>query len=107
MSKINPYLFVKNGKQLIKLYKELFGAILLQRLPFEREMGVNMGFPEDYNYENSTMHAELDIDGAKVMLSENTMGKTGSGNVMIDIEVDSKEKIDEIDEKLKKRNFRS
>ena len=39
MAKINPYLLVKNGKESIELYKELFGAKELRRLPFTKEMG--------------------------------------------------------------------
>jgi PhnB protein len=105
MTKTIPYLLVKNGKESIELYKDLFGANQLVHMPFEKEMGKNMGFPDDYDYENSTMHAEIEIGGAKVMLSENIMGRKGSGNVMIYLELDSKEEIDEIYEKIKKKEF--
>ena len=73
---------VKNGKEAIELYKELFGAKVVEQIPFSKEMGgEHFGFPDDFDYENSTMHAVLDIGGAVVMLSDNPMGKSGSGNV--------------------------
>ena len=102
MVKINPYLMVKNGKESIKLYKELFGAKLLLHLPFQKEMG--MGFPDDFDYENSTMHSILEIGDAKIMLSDNAMNKNPSGNVQIFIDLDSKKDIDEIYEKVKKKH---
>ena len=61
MITINPYLMVKNGQEAIELYKELFGAKLVDRMPFEKEAGAFFGFPDDYDYENSTMHAVLDL----------------------------------------------
>lgn len=105
MAKINPYIVVQKSTDAIKLYEDLFGAKIVVHMPFEKEMGAQMGLPEDYDYGNSTMHAELDISGAKLMLSDNTMGKTGSGNVMIYVEVDSKDAIDDIYEKIKKKEF--
>ena len=67
MAKINPYLMVENGKEAIELYKELFGAKLVEHTPFEKEAGAHFGFPDDYDYENSTMHAILDINGAVII----------------------------------------
>ncbi|MHA1915394.1 MAG: VOC family protein [Promethearchaeota archaeon] len=106
MVTINPYLMVKNGKKSIELYKDLFGAKVVDQMPFSKEMGgESFGFPDDFDYENSTMHAVLDIEGATIMLSDNPMGKTGSGNVQVLITLDSKEKIDKIYEKVQKHKF--
>ncbi|MHA2131747.1 MAG: VOC family protein [Promethearchaeota archaeon] len=106
MVKINPYLMVKNGKESIELYKYLFGAKVMEHMPFSKEMGgESFGFPEDFDYENSTMHAVLDIDGATIMLSDNPMGKSGSGNVQALITVDSKEAIEEINKKVLEKKF--
>jgi uncharacterized glyoxalase superfamily protein PhnB len=106
MAKINPYLMVENGKEAIELYKDLFGAKLVEHTPFSKKMGgEHFGFPDDFDYENSTMHAILDIKGAVIMLSDNPMGKTGSGNVQILITLDSKEEIDKIHEKVHKKKF--
>jgi PhnB protein len=102
---INPYLLVKNGLESIELYKELFGAKVVQHMPFTKEMGAQMGFPDDLDYENSTMHAELDIDGATVMLSDNPMNKQGSGNVQVYVEFKSKEDLDKLHEKVQKKKF--
>ena len=43
------------------------------------------------------MHAKLDIKGAVIMLSDNALGKSGSGNVQVLITVDSKEEIEKIE----------
>ena len=106
MVKTIPYILTQNGKESIELYRDLFGAKEIRRLPFNKEMGPQMGLPDDFNYENSTMHAEIEIGGAKVMLSDNNMGKAGSGNVMIYLELDSQEKIEAINEKVKKKKFK-
>ena len=105
MAKINPYLMVENGKEAIELYKELFGAKLVEHTPFEKEAGAHFGFPDDYDYENSTMHAILDINGAVIMLSDNALGKSGSGNVQVLMNLDSKEEIDKINEKVQNKKF--
>jgi PhnB protein len=105
MVKINPYLMVENGRGAIELYKDLFGAKLLEHSPFEKEAGAHFGFPDDYDYEKSTMHAVLDIKGAIIMLSDNALGKSGSGNVQVLLTLDSKEDIDKINEKVQKKNF--
>jgi PhnB protein len=96
---------VENGKEAIELYKELFGAKLLEHTPFAEEAGAYFGFPDDFNYKNSTMHAVLDINGAVIMLSDNALGKTGSGNVQIVMNLDSKEEIDKINEEIQNKKF--
>jgi PhnB protein len=105
MVKINPYLMVKNGKEAIELYKDLFGAKVVDHQPFAESAAEFFGFPENYDYENSTMHAVLDIEGAVVMLSDNPMGKQGSGNVQVLITFDNKEDLVKINEKVQKKKF--
>jgi PhnB protein len=105
MVKINPYLLVKNGKESIKLYEELFGAKQIEHMPFTKEVGTQFGFSDDFDYENSTMHAELEIGGATFMLSDNPMNNVGSGNVQIFMELDSKDELDAIHEKVQKKKF--
>ena len=103
--KINPYLLVKNGKEAIELYKDLFGAKIVEHMPFQKEIGAQFGFPEDFDYENSTMHAVLDVGGDVIMLSDNPMNKVGSGNVQVLMTLDSKEELDKIHEKIQKKKF--
>jgi len=105
MVKINPYLMVANGKEAIELYKDLFGAKLVDHTPFAKEAAEYFGFPDDFNYDNSTMHAVLDIRGAVVMLSDNPMGKSGSGNVQVLITFEAKDELDKINEKILKKKF--
>ena len=77
MVKISPYLMVKNGQKAIELYKDLFGVKLVEHTLFPKESGSFFGFPDDFKYENSTLHAILDIKGDILMLSDNTIGKIG------------------------------
>jgi len=105
MAKTNPYIMVENGKAAIELYKDLFDAKLLEHSPFEKEGGASFDFPDDNNYENSTMYAVLDIKGAIIMLSDNTFRKSGSGNVQVMLTLDSKEDIDRINEKVQIKKF--
>jgi PhnB protein len=104
--KANPYLLVKNGKVAIELYKELFGAKLIDQMPFTEEMGKQSGFPKDFDYANSTMHAVLDIGGAEFMLADNTIGAPGSGNVEIVLHLDNKKQIETIYDKAKTKKFK-
>ncbi|MBY9021156.1 MAG: glyoxalase/bleomycin resistance/extradiol dioxygenase family protein [Candidatus Lokiarchaeota archaeon] len=96
---------VANGKEAIELYKDLFGAKLVDHTPFAKEAAEYFGFPDDFNYDNSTMHAVLDIRGAVVMLSDNPMGKSGSGNVQVLITFEAKDELDKINEKILKKKF--
>lgn len=106
MTKAIPYLLVKSGKKAIKLYEYLFGAKLIEHQPFNKEISKEFGLPEDFDYENSTMHAKLDIDGALVYLADNMMGLPSPGNVEITLDLENKDQIDQIYEKVKKKDFK-
>jgi len=104
--KANPYLLVKNGRATIELYEDLFGAKLIDHMPLSKEMGKGFGLPEDFNYDNSTMHAVLDIGGAEIMLADNFMGLPGGGNVEIVLHLDSKKQLEAIYNKAKIKKFK-
>ncbi|MFW9950028.1 MAG: VOC family protein [Candidatus Thorarchaeota archaeon] len=106
MVKSNPFLLVKNGKVAVELYKELFGAKLISHMPFTKEMSKEFGFPKDFDYENSTMHAVLDIEGAEIMLADNTGGVLGGGNVEIVLHLDNKKQLEKIYNKAKEKKFK-
>ncbi|MFW9878714.1 MAG: VOC family protein [Candidatus Thorarchaeota archaeon] len=104
MVKAIPYLLVKNGKKAIEIYKDLFDAKLIEHQPFSKEVGKEFGMPDDFDYENSTMHAKLDIGGAEVYLADNVMQRGNSpGIVEITLDLDTKEQIDKIYEKVKEK----
>ncbi|MBN2154469.1 MAG: hypothetical protein JW776_00310 [Candidatus Lokiarchaeota archaeon] len=106
MAKTIPYLVMKGvggAKKAIKLYKSVFGAKLIDTMKYNEKIGKQMGFPDDFDYENSTMHAEIEIDGAPIYLADDTSGfgdektpRRSFGKVEIMLSVDSKEKFDEI-----------
>ncbi|KKK46392.1 hypothetical protein LCGC14_1197860 [marine sediment metagenome] len=104
MARAIPYLLVKNGRKTIELYENMFDAKLISHQPFTKEMGQKFGFPDDFDYENSTIHAVLEIHGATIYLADNAMGPgfNGSGNVEITLDLDSKELTEKIYEKAKK-----
>jgi PhnB protein len=111
MANTVPYLIIKGGaKKAIKLYKSIFGAEIISHMPYDKKMGKEMGFPEDFDYENSTMHAHIEIDGAPIYLADDLAGfgdekvpRRGTGRVEIMLDVDSKNKFDKIWEKASKR----
>ena len=105
MVRVIPYLTVKNGKKAIELYKVIFNAKLLDHRPVAKEEGANFNLPEDFDYENSTMHAELEIGGSHVYLSDN-MGphiEPSGQRIEILLELDTKEEIEAIYNKAKER----
>ncbi|TXT60407.1 MAG: hypothetical protein BAJALOKI2v1_110067 [Promethearchaeota archaeon] len=93
---IIPYLLVSNGKEAISLYKRIFNAKLIEHRPLTLEMGKSMGFPEDFDYENSTMHAVMEIGGAKLYLADNNQNTKDYGHVEITLELDTKDQINDI-----------
>ena len=102
MVKAIPYLLVNNGKKAIEIYKDLFEAKLIEHQPFSMEVGKEFGMPDDFDYENSTMHAKLEISGAEVYLADNVMQRgTAPGIVEITSDLDNKEQIDKIYKKVK------
>ena len=106
MVKSIPYLLVPNGKRAIKLYEDVFGAKLLSSQAFSPEMGKFMGFPDDFDYENSTMHAILDIRGAQVFLTDGAFGHPAEGRVEVVLDLDSIKQGEEIWAKVKSKKFK-
>ena len=107
MTKIIPYLQVKNGKKAIDHYKVLFNAELIDHQPFSKEIGTEFGFPKNFDYENSTMHAELKIEDAFFYLSDNPdQPHELTSNVEIVLDLDSKGKIDVIYSKAQKMGLK-
>ncbi len=109
MAQTIPYLIIKGGaKKAIKLYKSIFNAKLISHMPFDKNIGKEWGFPKDFDYESSTMHAHIEIDGAPIYLSDDlSYGdekiRRGVGRVDIMLGIDSKERFDEIWNKVKNR----
>ncbi|MFX0019610.1 MAG: VOC family protein [Promethearchaeota archaeon] len=106
MVKAIPYLLVKNGKEAIKVYEDLFGAKLTSHESFSPEIGKEFGFPDDFDYDNSTMHAKLEIDGAEIYLADNFMRYPGSGNVEVTLDLDSEEQMNTIYNKVKEKGYK-
>ena len=98
--KITPYISVPNAKKTIKVYEKLFGATLIDHMPFDKDIGASMGLPEGFDYENSTMHAVLDFKGSEVYISD-SMGEKRSGPVEIVLDFESREEIEAVWNRVK------
>ena len=101
--KIVPYITVSDARKTIEVYKDLFGATLVEHMPFTKEVGQGFGFPEDFDYENSTMHASIDISGAMIYLSDGQA--QGGGKVEIVLDYDSRDQIEAVWAKVKKAGY--
>src|SRR5271157_47321 len=107
MVKAIPALIVKNAKQSLKIYEDLFGATIKNWTPVTKEMADQRGFPEDFDLDNSTLHAEFQIGDALFYINDDMgMQLPPEGNVEIVLELDSKEQIEAIWEKVKQNNFK-
>jgi PhnB protein len=106
MYKVIPFLMVSNGKKAIEIYKRLFGAKLISHMPFNSEMAKNFGFPSDFNYANSTMHATLDIGGVQLYLADNTSNAPGEGNVEIVLDLENQLQIEAIWNKVQVKKYK-
>jgi PhnB protein len=105
MVNVVPYIQVANAKNTIEKYKELFGATLVDHMPFDSNIGAQFGFPEDFDYASSTMHAVLDIDGAMIYMSDSLSKGVSGGAVEIVLDFDSEEQIQEIWRKVKSKGL--
>lgn len=109
MTKLIPAVIYENTKKAIETYEEVFKAKLIRHEPANPQMGGGMGLPPDFDYKNSTMHAEIEIYGEMLYLSDDFRGvlKAGSSQrIMLMIEFDSKEPIDEIYTIAKKKGWK-
>jgi uncharacterized glyoxalase superfamily protein PhnB len=93
--KVTPYITVVNAKKTIKVYEKLFRAKQIDHMPFDKNIGTQMSLPEDFDYENSTMHAVLDFRGNEVYISD-SMTATSSGPVEIVLDFESREEIEAV-----------
>jgi PhnB protein len=105
MVNVVPYIQVANAKNTIEKYKELFGATLVDHMPFDSNVGAQFGFPEDFDYASSTMHSVLDIDGAMIYMSDSLSTGVSGGAVEIVLDFDSEEQIQEIWRKVKSKGL--
>ena len=105
MSKLVPYVFVKNSLLAIETYKKVFEAEVVDHNKFTLEVGKQMGLPEDFDYENSTMHAELKIYGDTLYMADAQQDAQGR-NVDILLNADTREQIEGIYNRALENGFK-
>jgi PhnB protein len=91
--KLIPYLLPINAKKAISYYEKLFNAKLIDHEKFNPKMGKQFGFAEDFDYENSTMHATIEINGSTVYLADSNKPKVRARNTEIVLELESEDEI--------------
>lgn len=106
MVTVVPYLAVSNAKEALELYKHVFEIEVKNHMPFDKEMGQNMGLPDDFDYENSTMHCEFELDGSRIYMSDDASGKkAGAQKVDVLLEIDSKDQIEKFYKNAENHKF--
>jgi PhnB protein len=94
MPNLYPYLRFENAKQAIDYYIDVFGARLISHMPLSAEMAEQFGVSTAY-LDNSTMHAEIRIEGLRVLCSDRFGGENqfqGIG-LMIDFNIEDEAEI--------------
>ena len=101
MVKIVPYLNLPNAKKGIDLYQKLFDAKVLDHRPFSKDQPTGTPLPADFDYDNSTMYAYVEILGQQVHMSDAQGNVSPTGMVDLYLELDNEEQINKIFEKAK------
>ena len=103
MVSIKPYLSVKSALDAINLYKKVFNAELIERVPVEQEQAKGFGVPDDLDLSKTTMHASIKIGDHVIYLADNFSGGVlEHTNVALLIEVDSVEQAEKYFKKAEK-----
>jgi len=103
--KIVPHVSVANAKKTIEAYKKLFNAKLIDHMPFDPQIGKQFGFPDNFDYDNSTMHAVVNVKGATLYIADSMGTPASGGPVEMVLEIDTKEELDEIWARVKSMNL--
>lgn len=93
-----PYMNLPNAKKGIELYQKIFDAKVLNHQPYTKERPPQ-GVSEDFDYENSTMYAMIEIFGQTIHMSDGSKNLSPMGMVDIYLELDTLEQINNIFEK--------
>ena len=101
MVKMIPYLNVPNAKEAIDVYQKIFDAKLLNHLPFNKNNAPPGGFPADFDFENSTMYAQIEILGLPIHMSDAQSEVSKKGMVDIYLELDNEDQIYQFYDKAK------
>ena len=83
----------------------MFEAEVVDHNKFTLEVGKQMGLPEDFDYENSTMHAELKIYGDTLYMADAQQDAQGR-NVDILLNADTREQIEGIYNRALENGFK-
>lgn len=101
MVKMIPYLNVPNAKDAIDVYQKIFDAKLLNHLPFNKNNPPPNGFPDNFDFENSTIYAQIEILGLPIHLSDSLTDVSSQGMVDIYLELDNEDQINQFYNKAK------
>jgi len=103
MAKIVPYLSVSNALEAITFYENIFNVELKDRSQVGEGQAEMFGLDKDTDLSKTTMHAEFEILGETIYISDNFTGKKlDNVNVSILIAPDNVEQAESIFEKVEK-----
>ena len=108
MTRIIPRISVKRGVDAINTYKEVFGAKLLDRQQISPSMGRELGLPSEFDFTNSTMFAEVEIEGEKIQIRDDVKNRPRDQDDRIDVilDLESENQIKSIYEKARAQGFK-
>ncbi len=105
MTKVIPYVMVKNALNAINTYTEVFDAKVLMREKFNEHVAKDMNLPKDFDFENSTMHARIQVGDTLIYLSDDPEAETKTNQIELNIEFSSEEEIKKVFEKCKSKGW--
>lgn len=90
MPKILPYLAVSNAMEALDLYKKIFGAKVIERLPVTEDQAKDMGVPDGADLSKTTMHSAFKIGRTNLYMSDSfSSAKTKQPNISLMLQPDS------------------
>lgn len=95
MDAIKPYIMVKNANEALAFYQKVFGAEVIEHNKYEKSIGEQAGFPDDFDYENSTMHVGFRIGGHALYMADDVQNNLQDrGRVDVMYEPSTREEIE-------------
>ncbi|MCJ1655537.1 glyoxalase/bleomycin resistance/extradiol dioxygenase family protein [Staphylococcus sp. NRL 16/872] len=100
MTELHPYLSFEKAKDALEYYEKVFGATKINRLKVGESQAESFGMTKD-QIEDSTMHAEFEVLGVKILCSD-SFGRVENINngisLLIDFDVNDQEDSERVEQ---------
>lgn len=98
MTELHPYLSFEKAKEALEYYENVFGATKINRIKVGENQAEDFGMTKD-QVEDSTMHAEFEVLGVKILCSD-SFGRVANINngisLLIDFDVNDQEDAEKV-----------